>query len=44
MFSFRAHFFDRELEMGQMLTYVLLILFVSLIVQTVLYAKTYKKK
>ncbi len=43
LFSFKACFFDRELGMASMLVYVLAFLVICLAVETVIFAKTYKK-
>ena len=43
LFSFKAGFFGRDLGMLPMLVYVLAALIVCLVIQTALFAKTYKK-
>ena len=43
LFSFKARFFDNDLGMLPMLVYVLATLAVCLVVQTAIFAKTYKK-
>ena len=43
LFSFKAHLFENSLEMSGMLVYVLAALVISIIAQTVVFARTYKK-
>ena len=43
LFTFKARLFGHELGMTQMPVYVLTVLAVSLVIQTALYSKTYKK-
>ncbi len=43
LFSFKARFFEWNLEVPQMLVYVLAALVICIVVQTAVFAKTYKK-
>ena len=43
LFTFKARLFGSELDMTRMLVYVLAVLAVSIVVQIVVYSKTYKK-
>lgn len=43
MFSFKAHMFDFDCEIHQMILYILAFLVLSIIAQVIIYSKTYKK-
>lgn len=44
IFTFKARIFNSEMEVGAMLLYILSLIIVCILIQVVIYSKTYKKK